>query len=90
MEKKVEEIIVCSGCIGKNYNAEYDLEDLMVQVETRLQQAHPDKEWNVTNQSCFRFCPKDRITVSVSERMTMTRSATVDSIVNEILSFYKK
>lgn len=85
------EIIVCSGCIANNYKADQkNLEDILVEVETLLKAARPDKEWNLNSQSCFRFCPENRITVSVSERMTMTRAATVDSIVSEVLSFYKK
>ncbi|MBC7754935.1 MAG: hypothetical protein H7Z71_11905 [Moraxellaceae bacterium] len=83
------EIIVCVGCIGKNFNFEYELEDLMVQVKNELQKLRPDKIWNLNVQACFRFCPKDRITLSVSEKMTMTREATVESIIKEILSFNK-
>ena len=84
------EVVICSGCLGKNYNQEFELEDILVQVETRLQQMRPDREWNLNSQTCFRFCPKDRITISVADRIAMTKEATVDSIVNEILSFLKK
>jgi hypothetical protein len=90
MGSQKEEIIICSGCIGKNYEQEYDLEDILVQVESALAEARPDKEWNLNSQTCFRFCPKGRITLSVAEKMTMTREATIESMVNEILSFYKK
>lgn len=85
------EIIVCSGCIANNYTADSkNLEEILVEVETSLKAARPDKEWNINSQSCFRFCPENRITVSVAERMTMTRAATVESIVSEVLSFFKK
>lgn len=88
MEKA--EIIICSGCIEKNIQADTDLEALLTEVETQLYIKRPDIEWNLNSQSCFRFCPEGRITVSVSEKMTMTRKASVEAIVNEILSFYKK
>ena len=85
------EIVICSGCIANNYNSDLkELEEIMEEVETLLRQARPDKEWNLNSQSCFRFCPENRITVSVAERTTMTRVATVESIVTEVLSFFKK
>lgn len=85
------EIIVCSGCIANNYTPDSkNLEEILVEVKNSLKAARPDKEWNITSQSCFRFCPENRITVSVAERMTMTRAATVESIVNEVLTFFKK
>ncbi len=89
MEKTVE-IIICSSCISNNYTSNHDLEDILNQVESILQEARPETAWNLTTQNCFKFCPKDRITISVSERMTMTRAATIDSITQEILSFFKK
>ena len=89
MEKTVE-IIICSSCITNNYTSNHDLEDILNQVESLLREARPEIGWNLTTQNCFKFCPKDRITISVSDRMTMTRAATVDSIVKEVLSFFRK
>lgn len=56
-------------------------------VKAGLEEKRPDRIWNLSTYSCFRFCPDKRITVSVAQQMTMTRAATVDSVIAEILSF---
>ena len=62
-------------------------EQFLSAVKTQLQEKRPDRIWNLSTYSCFRFCPEKRITVSVAQQMTMTRAASAESVVAEILSF---
>ncbi len=61
-------------------------EGFISEVKAKLADSRPDITWNIKTQSCFRFCPEDRITVSVARKTTMTREASVESVVQEILS----
>ena len=55
-------------------------------VRTQLEAQRPDIVWKIKTQSCFRFCPENKITVSVSRKTTMSGEATVESVVKEILT----
>lgn len=81
-------IVICSGCMGKHATSTPQEHDqFLAQVQALLEEKRPDRQWNLSTYSCFRFCPDKRITVSVAQQMTMTRAATVESVVAEILSF---
>lgn len=82
------EIVICSGCLGKHVaSTPAQHEQFLSDVKTLLEAKRPDRIWNISTYSCFRFCPDQRITVSVAQQMTMTRAAHVESVVAEILSF---
>lgn len=82
------DIVLCSGCMGKHVTFTPEQHEKFIEdVKASLAEKRPDRVWNISTYSCFRFCPDNRITVSVAQQMTMTRAATVESVVAEILSF---
>ncbi len=85
------EIGICSSCMAKwaDTKTPPEFDKFVDKVKAELQANRPDRVWNIKMQSCFRLCPEERITISVAQKMTMTRTATVDSVVQEILSFLK-
>lgn len=85
------EIGICSSCMAKwaDTKTPPEFDKFVAKVRAELQAKRPDRAWNIKMQSCFRLCPEERITISVAQKMTMTRNATVDSVVQEILSFLK-
>lgn len=87
-EIKIE---ICTGCMAKHaaMNTPADFDKFIAEVQTELETKRPDRIWNISTQSCFRLCPDNRITITVAQKMTMTRAATVASVVDEILSFLK-
>lgn len=87
-ETKNVEIVICAGCMGQHVSSTPEQFDTFVaNVKTLLEEKRPDRIWDISTYSCFRFCPENRITLSVAQQMTMTRAATIDSVVAEILSF---
>jgi hypothetical protein len=62
-------------------------EKFLSDIKVLLEEKRPDRIWNISTTSCFRFCPDKRITISVAQQMTMTRAAHAESVVAEILSF---
>lgn len=87
-EIKIE---ICTGCMAKHADVHTpaDFDKFISAVQTELEIKRPDRIWSISTQSCFRLCPDNRITVTVAQKMTMTREATVASVVEEILSFLK-
>jgi len=92
-EAQTVEIAICSSCMLKHVaslSAEPPGPDrfnnFIAEVRTALEAKRPDLTWQISSQSCFRFCPDHKITVSVARKITMSREATVDSVVDEILS----
>lgn len=87
-EIKVE---ICTGCMAKHaeMHTPADFDKFIAEVQTELETQRPDRLWSISTQSCFRLCPDNKITISVAQKMTMTRDATVASVVQEILSFLK-
>lgn len=85
------EVEICSGCMAKwaNMNTPAAFDKFVADVKAELESQRPDRLWNLSTQSCFRLCPEKKITITVAEKMTMTREATVASVVQEILSFLK-
>lgn len=81
------DIVVCSGCMGAVVHTPEEHDKFLAEVKASLEEKRPDRIWNISTHSCFRFCPDKRITVSVAQQMTMTRAASVESVVAEILSF---
>lgn len=82
------DIVICSGCMGKHATSTPEQFDKFIaDVKAGLEEQRPDRLWNISTYSCFRFCPEKRITLSVAQQMTMTRAATVASVVQEILSY---
>ena len=81
------DIVICSGCMGAVALTPEEHDQFLAQVKAGLEGQRPDRIWNISTYSCFRFCPDKRITVSVAQQMTMTRAATVESVIAEILSF---
>lgn len=86
-------VTICSSCLVKNISniSEQGLgpqrfnpfkKDILIKLES----LRPEISWSVDTQSCFRFCPENKITLSVDRKITMTRKANVDSTVQEILS----
>lgn len=87
-ETKNVEIVICAGCMGQHASSTPEQFDTFIaNVKTLLEEKRPDRTWDISTYSCFRFCPDNRITLSVAQQMTMTRAATVESVVAEILSF---
>ncbi len=86
MSGKVE-VGICSGGIARGYQGAETSEEIQQMVAAELNHQSPDKSWTVSTISCFRFCPEKRITLSVGQRMSMTREATIKSIVHDVLSF---
>lgn len=87
-EIKVE---ICTGCMAKHaeMHAPADFDRFIAEAQTELKTKRPDRLWRLSTQSCFRLCPEKKITITVAQKMTMTREATVASVVQEILSFLK-
>lgn len=87
-EIKIE---ICTGCMAKHADMQRpaDFDRFIAAVQTELETQRPDRLWNIATQSCFRLCPEKKITITVAQKMTMTREATVASVVQEILSFLK-
>ncbi|MES2801332.1 MAG: hypothetical protein V4654_02470 [Bdellovibrionota bacterium] len=92
-ETNTVEVAICSSCMAKHVAsvstgtpgpARFD--SFVAEVKTQLEEKRPDLVFKIKTQSCFRFCPDDKITVSVARKITMSREATVDSVVQEILS----
>ena len=82
------DIVLCSACMGKHAVFTPDQHTkFLADVKASLEEKRPDRIWNISTSGCFRFCPDKRITLSVARQMTMTRAATVESVVAEILSF---
>lgn len=72
---------VTNGTPGPNR-----FDSFVTEVRAKLEAARPDIVWKVKTESCFRFCPENKITLSVARKTTMTREASVESAVQEILS----
>ncbi|AZZ36925.1 hypothetical protein CIK05_09020 [Bdellovibrio sp. qaytius] len=92
-EAKNIEIAICSSCMVKHVPSVSAgtpgpgrFDNFVSEVRAQLEAQRPDVTWKIRTQSCFRFCPDNRITVSVSRKTTMSGEATVDSVVKEILS----
>ncbi len=88
-ESRVVEIVVCAGCVGKHYgNESQSLEGLLAEIEASLKMAAPDVLWSIKTYSCFRFCPDEKITLTVAGQLGMSRQATVEGVVREVLSLF--
>lgn len=86
-DKKQATIRLCSGCIRKNYEKEgITFEELVDELNARLAKRLPNHQLSLQRQSCFRFCPAQRISMSVGGQLTMSQHATLDSMLAEILS----
>lgn len=94
MEKYLVTIALCSSCTQKSVNESERV--FTTKIIEKLQNERPDFEWQIQESSCMRVCPVDRITMGVSSsknsrdvRMTVSKEATVESVVKEILSFFR-
>lgn len=81
---------LCLTCIGRNLDVSF--QEISSQVLAELKKQRPDINWNIEGQSCFRFCPLDRIAMSIPRkenikrgRASMSRDLTVQSMVSMIL-----
>ena len=87
------DIAICSSCMVKHVPSVTNgtpgpgrFDGFVSEVRAKLEVARPDITWKLKTQSCFRFCPENKITVSVARKTTMSREASVESVVQEILS----
>lgn len=81
---------LCLTCIGRNLDQEF--QEFSNQVQSELKKQRPDINWNIEGQSCFRFCPDDRIAMSVPRkenikrgRASMSKDTSAESVVSMIL-----
>ncbi len=81
---------LCKSCIRRNLKEGFDA--FSTDVHSKLQVTRPDIEWEIEGQSCFRFCPNDRIALSIPRkedlsrgRSSMSKDLEVESIVNLVL-----
>jgi hypothetical protein len=81
---------LCLTCIQRNLKENFD--EFSNQVLEDLKRKRPDIIWSTEGQSCFRFCPLDRIAMSVPRkenikrgRASMSLGLTVDSVTSIIL-----
>lgn len=88
MKQNVE---ICSGCIARS--TEVEAESLAMvkkafldQVVALLKENRSDVEWSVGTTSCMRFCPEGRLSIVVGGAMGMTRAASVEQVVRDILA----
>lgn len=86
---------ICNSCTKINAGEE-DLSGFRAKVSARLRELRPDLEIEIQPgpTPCFRVCPLGRITMAVGRkseegRLTMSKEATVESVVEDILSFFK-
>ncbi|MFV3408657.1 hypothetical protein ACNH6C_08630 [Bdellovibrio bacteriovorus] len=85
-----QNIEICSGCIARSTEAraESPVESrklFLTEVQAALTARRPDVEWNLSTVSCMRFCPENKLSIVVLNRMGMTRGSAVDTIVEDIL-----
>ncbi|UXR65980.1 hypothetical protein EZJ49_06930 [Bdellovibrio bacteriovorus] len=59
--------------------------EFLEKLRCRLQELRPDTEWMVVTTSCMRFCPPQRMSMVVANRMEMSRSNTVESVADDII-----
>ena len=87
------DIAICSSCMVKHVPSVTNgapgpgrFDGFVSEIRAKLEAARPDITWKLKTQSCFRFCPENKITVSVARKTTMSHEASVESVVQEILS----
>ncbi|WP_347357715.1 hypothetical protein [Bdellovibrio sp.] len=84
---------ICSGCIvrssGEEGSSVIVKREFLEKLQNRLQELRPDIEWSVSTTSCMRFCPPQRMSMVVANRMEMSRSNTVESVADDIVSRIK-
>ncbi len=88
-------IRICNSCTKINASVE-DTEAFREAVRKGLELKRPDMSWQVEASPCLKLCPLDRISMTVSTpaiepdaRITMSREANVESVVSEVLSFFR-
>lgn len=89
-------IRICASCTKINGGIE-DLESFHREVENQLRERRPDLEWQVEKSPCLKVCPLQKMTMTVSfpflgikDRVTVSREAHLESVVQEALSFLPK
>nr|WP_295905782.1 hypothetical protein [uncultured Bdellovibrio sp.] len=82
----IKRIEICASCAkGSTTDPGFSLKDFVEAVQRELSERKPEVQWQVQTTSCQRFCPPQKITLIVSNKLTMSRDATVESVVEEIL-----
>lgn len=73
-----------------------DIEPFLDGVKDRLQTQRSDFSWILERTGCMRVCPEGRISMTVSSsknlndiRLTLSKEATIESVVSEVLSFFR-
>lgn len=91
-EQSLNIIRICGSCTTINAGIE-DLESFHRGVENQLREARPDIEWKVERSPCLKVCPIGKMTMTVTmpelslqDRLTLAREATLDAVVKEALS----
>jgi len=82
-------IEICSGCVVRASSAAEGntfiiKKNFLETLSARLKELRPDVEWDLSFTSCMRFCPPDRISMSIQNRMTMSQGNTVESLAQEL------
>nr|BFD65913.1 hypothetical protein HAGR004_09350 [Bdellovibrio sp. HAGR004] len=84
---------ICSGCIvrssGEEGSSVVIKKEFLEKLQIRLQELRPDIAWSVSTTSCLRLCPPQRMSMVVANRMEMSRSNTVESVADDIISRIK-
>lgn len=82
-------IEICSNCLIKNADEVYAFqkEQFLNEVELGLQQKAPQTKWKMSFTGCQRFCPPAKVTLVINQKLSMSREATVASVVQQCLAF---
>jgi NADH:ubiquinone oxidoreductase subunit E len=94
-ELSLNTVRICRSCTSINVGIE-ETEEFRQQVAQRLLELRPDLQFQIEPSPCLKVCPIGRVTMTVSKsgdpdfsQLTMSREANLQSVVQEILSFFK-
>lgn len=84
----------CSGCVIRSFE-DSTLSTFEIKKKFKekllvyLQQERPDLDWSIDTVSCMKFCPENKISISVANRMSVARGTTVEAVGQQILKELK-
>lgn len=68
-------LALCSGCLGRaTVSHEVHVQQFILEVEHELHLLRPNIPWKVSATQCQRFCPPQRITWVLQNKMGMSAS----------------
>lgn len=79
----------CSGCVvrAKSDESFSSLEikkQFKSELENLLKDRYPTESFVVDSVSCMRFCPEGRISLTVNNRMTMSKGTEIENVLAAI------